>query len=118
MRHKPSQGRKHTTSTHSSEKSLSNGSAVFGFYAQGVTVHVQDVLIETAPWTDSAIKRPKGMCACAIFAHTILSVRGDFGIWLSLPTCVQTLHTEHGVQGRGTVQIARLWRGWRGGAIK
>jgi hypothetical protein len=34
--------------THSSDASLSNCSAAFGFYAQDVTVHVQAVLIETA----------------------------------------------------------------------
>src|SRR5258708_37600051 len=73
----------------------------FRFYAQCVTIHVQDVLIETAVWTDSAIKRPKRMCACAIFAHTILSGRGDseFGL-LSLHVC--KLCTQSAASG-GTV---------------
>src|ERR1700758_2427496 len=100
--------------THSSDASLSNCSAAFGFDAQRVTVHVQAFLTETAAWTDSAIKRPKRMCACAIFAHTIESIRGDFGIWLARHACVQTLHTERGVEAsRGTVLIARMWREWR-----
>src|ERR1700688_3126794 len=99
MRHKqlPKSQAPHNR-THSSDASLSNCSAAFGFYAQRVTVHVQAVLIETVAWTDSAIKRPKCMCACAIFAHTIVSVRGDFGIWLARPTCVQSLHSERGLR--------------------
>jgi len=55
------------------------------------------VVMEVSAPTDLAIKRPKDICAGAIFVHTFVSVRGDFGIWLARPTCVQTLHTERSV---------------------
>jgi hypothetical protein len=42
---------------------------------------------------DSAIKWPKDKCACANFAHTVVSVRHDLKICLGREICVQTLHT-------------------------
>jgi hypothetical protein len=56
-------------------------------------------MIHAVVLADSAIKRPKDKCACANFAHTVVSVRDDFGIWLARPACVQRLHIEHIVLG-------------------
>jgi hypothetical protein len=54
---------------------------------------VQAVLIHAVARADSAIKRPNDKCACANFAHTVVSVRHDLKIRPGREICVQTLHT-------------------------
>jgi hypothetical protein len=72
---------------------LSNCSAAFGFYAQDPAPHVQAVLSTLYRGPNSAIKRPKDECACANFAHTVVSSRHDLKIRPGREICVQTLHT-------------------------
>jgi hypothetical protein len=49
--------------------------------------------MHAAARADSAIKRPKDKCACANFAHTVVSVRHGLKIRPGREICVQTLHT-------------------------
>jgi hypothetical protein len=55
--------------------------------------HVEAVLIHAVARADSAIKQPKDKCACANFAHTVVSVRHDLKIRAGREIGVQTLHT-------------------------